>query len=67
MTAVELDERERAGPDPAPALVERIRRGVVGDDQVLAGPVTAETGPSWLPPALERLRDFHLPGGGPPR
>jgi selenocysteine lyase/cysteine desulfurase len=28
-----------AGPaDPAPALVERIRRGVVGDDQVLEGP-----------------------------
>jgi selenocysteine lyase/cysteine desulfurase len=38
MTAVEPDERERAGADPAPALVERIRRGVVGDDQVLAGP-----------------------------
>jgi hypothetical protein len=26
-----------------------------------AGPVAAGTGPSWLPPDLERLRDFHLP------
>jgi selenocysteine lyase/cysteine desulfurase len=38
MTAVDLTEQERAGADPAPALVERIRRGVVGDDQVLTGP-----------------------------
>ena len=26
-----------------------------------AGPVPEEAGPSWLPPELERLRDFHLP------
>jgi selenocysteine lyase/cysteine desulfurase len=26
-----------------------------------AAPVAPETGPSWLPPELERLRDFHLP------
>ena len=38
MTAVDLVEPERAGAEPAPTLVERIRRGVVGDDQVLTGP-----------------------------
>jgi selenocysteine lyase/cysteine desulfurase len=40
MTAAGLTEQERADadPDPEPALVERIRRGVVGDDQVLTGP-----------------------------
>jgi hypothetical protein len=27
-----------------------------------AGPFTPVAGPSWLPPELERLRDFHLPG-----
>ncbi|HEX5880926.1 MAG TPA: aminotransferase class V-fold PLP-dependent enzyme [Actinomycetota bacterium] len=26
-----------------------------------AGPLPPEAGPSWLPPELERLRDFHLP------
>ena len=128
MTAANLVERERVDDDPAPALVERVRRAVVGDGQVLAGPygprrityadwaapdpvpsladllegrsdpgpgpdagedaladylrqarellaaagpVTAEAGPSRLPPQLERLRDFHLPttawGGVPAR
>jgi selenocysteine lyase/cysteine desulfurase len=27
-----------AGPGPGPGLIERIRRGVIGDDEVLAGP-----------------------------
>jgi selenocysteine lyase/cysteine desulfurase len=27
-----------AGPDRGPGLIERIRRGVIGDDEVLAGP-----------------------------
>jgi hypothetical protein len=26
-----------------------------------AAPVAPAAGPSWLPPELERLRDFHLP------
>lgn len=27
-----------AGPDRGPELIERIRRGVIGDDEVLVGP-----------------------------
>jgi hypothetical protein len=27
-----------AAPDPGPELIERIRRGVIGDDEVLVGP-----------------------------
>jgi hypothetical protein len=63
-----LDNRPAAGPGPVAgedALAGYLRqaRAVLGS----AGPVTAEAGPSWLPPELERLRDFHLPGLGPPR
>ena len=42
MTVTDLTEDPGAAParpaDPAAALVERIRRGVVGDNQVLEGP-----------------------------
>ena len=38
MTTADLVEPERAVDDPAPALVERVRRAVVGDGQLLAGP-----------------------------
>jgi selenocysteine lyase/cysteine desulfurase len=31
-----------------------------------AEPVAPEAGPSWLPPELERLRDFHLPAWSRP-
>ena len=38
MTTADLVEPERTVDDPAPALVERVRRAVVGEGQLLAGP-----------------------------
>jgi hypothetical protein len=45
-----------AGEDALAGYLEQAR-ALVG----AAGPVATGTGPSWLPPDLERLRDFHLP------
>jgi hypothetical protein len=55
----------RAGPDPRPGAGEDALAGHLGQARALlgaAGPFTPVAGPSWLPPELERLRDFHLPG-----
>jgi hypothetical protein len=57
------------GPGPGPGPGEDALAGYLGQARALlgaAGPVTAEAGPSWLPPELERLRDFQLPGVVPP-
>jgi hypothetical protein len=56
----------RAGPGPWPGAGEDALAGYLRQARALlgaAGPFTTEAGPSWLPPELERLRDFHLPGG----
>jgi hypothetical protein len=56
----------RAGPGPGPGSGEDALAGYLRQARALlgaAGPFTTEAGPSWLPPELERLRDFHLPGG----
>jgi hypothetical protein len=58
---------DRSGPGPVPAGEDALP-GYLGQARALlaaAGPVTVEAGPSWLPPELERLRDFPLPGGTP--
>jgi hypothetical protein len=55
----------RAGPDPGPGAGEDALAGYLRQARALfgaAGPFTPVAGPSWLPPELERLRDFHLPG-----
>jgi hypothetical protein len=55
----------RAGPDPGPGASEDALAGYLRQARALlgaAGPFTPVAGPSWLPPELERLRDFHLPG-----
>jgi hypothetical protein len=64
----------RSDPGPGPGVGEDALAGYLGQARELlaaAGPVTVEAGPSWLPPQLERLRDFHLPttawGGVPAR
>jgi hypothetical protein len=48
---------------PAPAVAADDLAGHLERARVLlaAEPVAPEAGPSWLPPELERLRDFHLP------
>jgi selenocysteine lyase/cysteine desulfurase len=48
---------------PAPAVAAGDLAGHLERARVLlaAEPVAPEAGPSWLPPELERLRDFHLP------
>jgi hypothetical protein len=55
-----LDGRSGPGPvsggDDLAGHLERARV-LLG----AAGPLPPEAGPSWLPPELERLRDFHLP------
>ena len=55
-----LDGRSGPGPvsggDDHAGQLERARV-LLG----AAAPVPPEAGPSWLPPELERLRDFHLP------
>jgi selenocysteine lyase/cysteine desulfurase len=54
-----LDGRSGPGPAGGGDLAGHLERA-----RVLlgaAGPVAPEAGPSWLPPELERLRDFHLP------
>jgi selenocysteine lyase/cysteine desulfurase len=51
-------------PDPGPGVGEDALAGYLEQARALlgtAGPVATGTGPSWLPPDLERLRDFHLP------
>jgi hypothetical protein len=51
-------------PDPGPAAGEDALAGYLRQARELleaAGPAAVEPGPSWLPPHLERLRDFHLP------
>jgi selenocysteine lyase/cysteine desulfurase len=45
-----------SGGDDLAAHLERAR-ALLG----AGGPAAPEAGPSWLPPELERLRDFHLP------
>jgi selenocysteine lyase/cysteine desulfurase len=45
-----------AGGDDLAGHLERAR-ALLG----AAAPAAPEVGPSWLPPELERLRDFHLP------
>ena len=53
-----------ARPDPGPGAGEDALAGYLEQARALlgtAGPVATGTGPSWLPPELERLRDFHLP------
>jgi hypothetical protein len=64
----------RSDPGPGPDAGEDALAGYLRQARELlaaAGPVTVEAGPSWLPPQLERLRDFHLPttawGGVPAR
>ena len=55
-----------AGPGPWSGAGEDALAGYLRQARALlgaAGPFTTEAGPSWLPPELERLRDFHLPGG----
>ena len=55
----------RAGPDPRPGAGEDALAGYLRQARALlgaAGPFAPVAGPSWLPPELERLRDFHLPG-----
>jgi hypothetical protein len=55
----------RAGPDPRPGAGEDALAGYLRQARALlgaAGPFTPVAGPNWLPPELERLRDFHLPG-----
>jgi len=52
------------GSAPVPGAGEDALAGYVRQARALleaAGPVPEEAGPSWLPPELERLRDFHLP------
>jgi Aminotransferase class-V len=54
----------RPDPAPGPAPGEDALAGYLGQARELleaAGPAAVEAGPSWLPPQLERLRDFHLP------
>ena len=55
-----LDARPEAGPgageDALAGYLEQAR-ALLG----AAGPAATGTGPSWLPPDLEPLRDFHLP------
>jgi hypothetical protein len=51
-------------PAPGPASGEDALAGYLGQARELleaAGPAAVEAGPSWLPPQLEQLRDFHLP------
>jgi hypothetical protein len=49
MTAADLLTEPATGTDAAPdrGLIERVRRGIIGDDEVLAGPF----GPRWWPSA----------------
>ena len=52
------------GPPAGPGAGEDALAGYLEEARALlgtAGPVATGTGPSWLPPDLERLRDFHLP------
>ncbi|HYN16505.1 MAG TPA: aminotransferase class V-fold PLP-dependent enzyme, partial [Actinomycetes bacterium] len=53
----------RPGPGPGPGAGEDALAGYLDQARVLLGaaPAAVEPGPSWLPPELERLRDFHLP------
>ena len=54
----------RSGPGPGPDGEDALP-GYLRQARALlaaARPVTEATGPSWLPPELERLRDFPLPG-----
>jgi hypothetical protein len=62
MTADLLEGRFGPGPGPAgegtlPGCLRQARARLAA-----VRPVTATAGPSWLPPDLERLRDFPLPG-----
>jgi hypothetical protein len=56
MTATELVEEPGAGEDALAGYLEQARAVPRA-----AGPLAPNPGPSWLPPDLERLRDFHLP------
>jgi hypothetical protein len=54
----------RSGPGPGPAGEDALA-GYLRQARALlaaARAVTEAAGPSWLPPELERLRDFPLPG-----
>jgi hypothetical protein len=56
----------RAGPGPGPAPARTPWPATSGRPGRCSGPPVRSPrrwGPSWLPPELERLRDFHLPGG----
>jgi hypothetical protein len=53
-----------AGPDCGPELIERIRRGVIGDDEVLVGPYGPRrvTYADWTASATRSRR---FPGAAP--
>ena len=53
----------RAGPDPGPGAGEDALAGYLDEARALlaAAPAAPTVGASWLPPELERLRDFSLP------
>jgi hypothetical protein len=54
----------RPGRWPVPGAGEDALAGYLEQARALlraAGPLAPNPGPSWLPPDLERLRDFHLP------
>ena len=59
-----LDAPSGPGPGPAAGGGDDALAGYLEQARALLGavrPVAPEAGPSWLPPELERLRDFHLP------
>ena len=62
--ALSLTDLLDARPGPGPGAGEDALAGYLEQARALLGtarPVAAGTGPSWLPPDLERLRDFPLP------